>query len=370
MTEMQEEIDKISSLPDYLIHCILSFLTTKESLQTSLLSKRWINVWKSVPRLDLNFSDFNQVEKFVSFVNWILHHKISNSLEKIDSFNLRWKSCTEENEDTINDWICDLVSLRPKEVHVDLSKTDDYFSSYLFDCPSIERLFLWTQMNGAWGSFNPDIVNLLFLKSLNLGWVNLKEEFIQRLVSSCPVIEELTFENCFLGVTEKITCLSLKKLTIRNTVSGPDTLLRIFMPNLEYLSCQIHWGRVDFVNLSNLQHAIVNLYGLKIGYGDSDNLEKFKLLKGLSNAKTLQLSGSLVNRMLKKEARNLPVFENLESLDLISFTINDDLDPIDLFLNRTPNLKKLILQNISMEIVGLRGFHDIQCGNHVRSRKR
>ncbi|BAT02019.1 Os07g0547100 [Oryza sativa Japonica Group] len=45
--------DRISSLPDELLHHVLSFVTTPEAVRTSALSRRWVGVWKRVPRLHL-----------------------------------------------------------------------------------------------------------------------------------------------------------------------------------------------------------------------------------------------------------------------------------------------------------------------------
>ena len=48
-------MDRMSLLPDDLIFKILSFVPSKVSVSTSLLSKRWYSLWKRVP--NLRYSD-------------------------------------------------------------------------------------------------------------------------------------------------------------------------------------------------------------------------------------------------------------------------------------------------------------------------
>ncbi|GJS95860.1 reverse transcriptase domain-containing protein [Tanacetum coccineum] len=79
--------DRISSLPDELIHKILSFVDTKYAVQTSMLSSRWKLIWKAMPCLDFASYKFCPLPKFSKFVTNVLshrNHQIDVSSVKLD----------------------------------------------------------------------------------------------------------------------------------------------------------------------------------------------------------------------------------------------------------------------------------------------
>lgn len=53
------EVDRISALPESVLHHILSFLSFKEVAQTCLLSKRWKQVWRTFPDVEVGGMDTN-----------------------------------------------------------------------------------------------------------------------------------------------------------------------------------------------------------------------------------------------------------------------------------------------------------------------
>ncbi|RHN66133.1 putative F-box domain-containing protein [Medicago truncatula] len=64
--------DRLSNLPDSIIHHILSFLKTKEVFQTCVLSTRWIHLTKHLPFLKLCSESFTSSDSFTKSVSQIL----------------------------------------------------------------------------------------------------------------------------------------------------------------------------------------------------------------------------------------------------------------------------------------------------------
>ncbi|CDY07824.1 BnaC03g47980D [Brassica napus] len=105
-------MDRIGSLPDDVICHILSFLTTKEAAFTSILSKRWRNLFTLVPNLDIDDSVFlipeegkrerdGILQSFMDFVERVLASQGDTPIKK---FSLKCK--TGIDTDRVNLWIC------------------------------------------------------------------------------------------------------------------------------------------------------------------------------------------------------------------------------------------------------------------------
>ncbi|RHN67135.1 putative F-box domain, leucine-rich repeat domain, L domain-containing protein [Medicago truncatula] len=80
-----ENEDRLSDLPESVILHILSFLNTKDAVQTCVLSPIYKDLWKRLPALTLHNRDFRTFKIFTTFVSKILSLRDSSiSLQSLD----------------------------------------------------------------------------------------------------------------------------------------------------------------------------------------------------------------------------------------------------------------------------------------------
>ncbi|XP_061369447.1 F-box/LRR-repeat protein 13-like [Gastrolobium bilobum] len=72
------ENDRISNLPNSILLHILSFMKIIDAVQTCILSRRWKDIWKSIPNLTLHTSDFGKPSLFSDFVSGIVSCRDGN----------------------------------------------------------------------------------------------------------------------------------------------------------------------------------------------------------------------------------------------------------------------------------------------------
>ena len=91
--------DRLSSLPDDLLHNIMSFLTSRQAVQTCVLSRRWVGHWRSAPCLSIDQREFNELEfwaasktlKTVRFLNFVDNLLMFHRAESLDTFRYRFQ---------------------------------------------------------------------------------------------------------------------------------------------------------------------------------------------------------------------------------------------------------------------------------------
>ncbi|GJN04833.1 hypothetical protein PR202_ga22408 [Eleusine coracana subsp. coracana] len=100
------EPDRLSALPDCLLHIIMSFLKARQVVQTCVLSTRWRHLWCSVPCLDIDIDEFNtgsglsylgvphNDKNWEDFEDFALNLMLRSNIALMDSFRLNI-SCTK-----------------------------------------------------------------------------------------------------------------------------------------------------------------------------------------------------------------------------------------------------------------------------------
>ena len=76
----QMAVDRLSSLPDTIIHHILSLMETKYAIRTCVLSKQWRNHWTNIHSLSFDRPSFSRWFAFKDLVINVLQHRKSFDL--------------------------------------------------------------------------------------------------------------------------------------------------------------------------------------------------------------------------------------------------------------------------------------------------
>ncbi|CAN7038753.1 unnamed protein product [Brassica rapa subsp. trilocularis] len=277
-------MDRLTQLPDDLLIKILSFVPTKGVVATSILSKRWLPLWTLVP--SLVFEDFSEEEddeineihvrslsQFVS--GTLLLHK-ATVLERFHLYSASECSAWE-----IGLWVRIAVDRFVRDLKI--SFCYDHFlvnlPSRLFRCETLETL----QLRRVILSEVPCRLSFPSLTKLRLLSVKYSDdESFSRLVSNCPILEDLVVETCHGDnvATFTVNLPSLQSLSVRNTVreSPPDDhLFVIHSQSLKQLNIVDYFGELELIgNLPKLVEA--NLQSMSF---HTNVLESFTFVRRL-----------------------------------------------------------------------------------------
>lgn len=182
------KIDRISELPVFILHKILSRLPRGDSGRTSVLSKRWNSVWISFPIIEFHQNTYMKrfsSGEFLHFVDKSLRRFVESKfrMEKLD-LNLRMESC-----DSVCAWLP--VALSNDVSDVSFSVLDDIY-------PLPETTFASSK------SFR-------FLRTLKLTHVCISEKIVGDICHNCPHITH--FDLCNIrGLFKNIEISKLDRL--------------------------------------------------------------------------------------------------------------------------------------------------------------
>lgn len=224
------EVDKISQLPDDVLVHIISRLTWREVIATSILSTRWRRVYTYITRLTFSTRHPSK-HKYVGF---------SKHIKEIYDFLSSSKSCRFLKEfevdvpclkgANIKTWLPLVLEREVESIHIRMIYHNKAMPGYC----NFPRRTLIKRKSGGLGSF----AGLKSLRQLSLHSLHVDDRDVELFVSNCTALEHLSIVGSYrLKKASLVGHSKLKHLEIsssRNVVS----IEVLDMINLVSLTCR------------------------------------------------------------------------------------------------------------------------------------
>ncbi|KAJ0014287.1 hypothetical protein Pint_19738 [Pistacia integerrima] len=309
-----DNLDRISALPDEILHHILSFVSPKQAVRTSVLSKSWKEMWHTCPILVLDddqsrdrFARAKEVLKCMEQTLLNRHMEMISLTKLMISLLFFWD---DEFVALIDRCVCFAIGSNVNELELRFPIFGGGYNlpQIVFCAKSINVLELY-RCNLS----HPRIGVQLSLRKLCLVGVYVDDQMIENLFARCPSIEYLTIESS--GGFKSLELFSLRKLH-EVKMSHNDELEKV----------EINALNVHSVSITDMKTCVINVASCK-------NL-KFLLLSELSI----------------KDDWLCNVISDFSLLQFLSITSCDELRSIKI---SSPSLKELVINGSDLVAVRL-----------------
>ncbi|KAH9625258.1 hypothetical protein KSS87_022168 [Heliosperma pusillum] len=376
-------------LADYRCHWIVSLLSFKDVAAMQVLCKtirRDAFTW--ITSVDLDDAPVSYCQQspqlphrfpvFVIFVDHVLNN-LSLSGHRLTRFRLRVggdklkhilagplhgcdAACFPHLEPfRFNAWISyplALLGLRELDLSFHLRNPSDYhLPPQLFASQSLEVLKLDSNLHLDAAEFSH--ICLPALKLLHLhSFLILQDDFITKLVSCCPSLEELIVAYCLWSQGDRLAVCSHSLRRLELIIHKCDEvknsgLVLIDTPNLQYFLFFDNLAfRYSITNMNDLVQADLAVEASLLNHSDESSVKvQLSLVRMLSNIHHLSLLDCFVETMYYGGdcKDQLPVFHNLKTLELGSNSCYARWDEVLLeILTSSPSLETLIFPQVNL----------------------
>ncbi|KAI4296210.1 hypothetical protein L6164_036186 [Bauhinia variegata] len=290
-----DSVDKISDLPDVILHHILSFLDSKFAVQTSILSKRWRYIWVSHPFLNFNPKHLNRNSSFKGLINHVLCRR--DSSVPIFHCDFKYPALLRSYNFTIMSKVVKYVASHGIQ-QLRMDGFELRFLYHLCSCPSLQSLELKR------ASSDMNVLPKIFLKFATLTTLNIEYCAFSSRASvlspfeGCPKLTNLRLHRCMIldSVNSfEISAPQLKSLTISRIRHHKDRAIKIVLSSRKLIFFEVTHKHLLFdcsaVELPLLERVNVDLS--RIISWKAIELELLaNMFNVLCNAKFLTLSFS------------------------------------------------------------------------------
>ncbi|KAL6626293.1 hypothetical protein ACP70R_030019 [Stipagrostis hirtigluma subsp. patula] len=344
--------DRLSALPDDVLHHLLSFLPAQEAVRTCVLARRWRALWRSATGLLIACGADEPAACVKELREFVDHLLLLRGGSPLDTCELWLFEFEDDDMPRMNLWIRHILMCKVQVLSLNIHRYGPYY-----DDP-------WLQLDEL------PLVSQ-HLRRLELSSLQLNDSFVD--FSYCPALEILEFRDCDFVNAYRISSQSLKCLSFNDECYfDPSCRTRIYAPNLVSLWLEVGYTRTPLLErMPSLVDAVVKLddseydccdkaisgdckyekcsscYGAK---GDTNNCV---LLQGLSKAQSLALISDVEIFIFRRDLKRCPIFSNLKTLLLNEYwCVPADLSALLCILEHSPVLEKLTLQLFCKESKG------------------
>ncbi|KAL3634860.1 hypothetical protein CASFOL_021914 [Castilleja foliolosa] len=307
-------IDRLSQLPQPILHSILSLLSQKDAIRTSVLSKSWRYLWHGCFNVEFRDDDYrsDRNKEFWSFLDKTLQRYLDQNLS-LQKFLV--SVYFEVDVVLLQKWIPLLImnmGVRSFNLLFYGNTKDRDFPLPLLVVFQSESL---VELNLQWLNLTTlksiDNVMLNNLQTLRLRAVDITDEMFEKIISGCPLIENL----------DLIFCIGLKSIKLRkhckiknfSCITIYEIIIEIENPQI-LESVQIHEYRDWFFRNRNTHFPhlkSLNLHSVQLPE-TFDNFSSFfpclneLILDSFPGLKEFRLSSSSIKRLTIRTDRINP----------------------------------------------------------------
>ncbi|KAL3634893.1 hypothetical protein CASFOL_021947 [Castilleja foliolosa] len=245
-------IDRLSQLPQPIWHSILSLLPQKDAVRTCVLSKSWRYLWHG--RLNFEFCDncFARKKEFWSFLDKTLQRYLDQNLS-LQKFIVDIRSVVDF--ELLQKWIpMAITNMRVKSLNLILSGNSIHFPLPLVVFQSESLVELHLHLCDLKILESTDNVMLKNLQTLRLNKVYITDKILEKIISSCPLIENLGL----------LSCIGLKSIKLHKH------------HNIKEFRCLVRDDQtiIEIENTHTLESSL-NLYSVQLPGDIFDNFSSF-----------------------------------------------------------------------------------------------
>ncbi|XP_074281987.1 uncharacterized protein LOC141606670 [Silene latifolia] len=185
-------VDRISELPDFILHTILSRLDTKEAGRASVLSKKWYGAWSTIPVLNFKpgyfkseiEDDTRTLERFVEFIDKTMQRYITQK-SRITKMYLTLPKVDEKLESLVDKWIMIAVQNQIERLEIQITGGNEYRLPEILFCAKSLKYLKCSKVGLPYYA----TMKLISLEYLTLVPETVDEDMLQEIISFCPLVE-------------------------------------------------------------------------------------------------------------------------------------------------------------------------------------